>query len=389
MVPLQAMRPGTTADAVAQALVDADAACTFVPGFGASETFAAWCRLRGAAEPISFHEEVAVGVAHGAALAGTRAAVLTKAHGLVKAGNAVIDAMSAGTTAGLVLLVFEDKDGSHSDNVIEAEPFLEAARVPYAFARPSDAHAAVLRAFVESERRRLPVAVVLDAAEARAPASCAPAPLPSPPAYARDVQRHVVCPLFAGYQRAVLDARLAGASADAVPRPAVPRVPEGLPAAWQATLQAYRPAFEALLGVRGDVVAGDAGASSSYCLPPFDAIDVGSYMGSALPLGIGARLAGRRGVWAVTGDFSFLAAGHLGLLEAAARGVDLKVLVLANGVALATGGQPVPRDALGLVLGGYADRTREVPLGDAAAVASALQEAAAAPGLRIVVARLE
>lgn len=387
MPQAQALRATTTADAVAQALVDADAACAFVPGFGASETFAAWCRLRGTAEAISFHEEVAVGVAHGAALAGKRAAVLTKAHGVVKAGNAVIDAMSAGVTAGLVLLVFEDKDGSHSDNVIEAEPFLVAARVPHAHARPGDAHAAVLRAFAESERRRVPVAVLLDAAEARAAASFAPAPLPPPPPYERDVQRHVVCPIFAPYQRAVLDARLVGADPSALPRPRLPRVPDGLPAAWRPTLDAYRPAFEALLRARGDVVAGDAGASSSYCLPPFDAIDVGSYMGGALPLAVGALVAGRRGVWAVTGDFSFLAAGHLGLLEAAARGVDLKVLVLANGVALATGGQSIPADALGRVLAGYAERTREVTLRDPDAVEEAIREAATLPGLRIVVAR--
>jgi TPP-dependent indolepyruvate ferredoxin oxidoreductase alpha subunit len=57
--------------------------------------------------------------------------------------------------------------------------------------------------------------------------------------------------------------------------------------------------------------------------------------------------------WAVTGDFGFAAAGHLGLLEARHRALPLKVVLLGNGTARATGGQPVPPRALDTLLAGY------------------------------------
>jgi TPP-dependent indolepyruvate ferredoxin oxidoreductase alpha subunit len=78
-------------------------------------------------------------------------------------------------------------------------------------------------------------------------------------------------------------------------------------------------------------------------------------MGGSLPLAIGAYLAGCRPAWAVTGDFSFIAAGHLGLIEAAWRNIPLKVLVLWNGKAETTGGQRIPNGALERVLKGYED----------------------------------
>ncbi len=110
-------------------------------------------------------------------------------------------------------------------------------------------------------------------------------------------------------------------------------------------------------------------------------------MGGSLPLAIGAMLAGRRDAWAVTGDFAFVAAGHLGLAEAAKRGLPLKVLLLANGVSLSTGGQPVPAEALDAVLEGYRPCVRTIrDPSDRAEARAVLGEAARAGQLRVVVA---
>ena len=90
----------------------------------------------------------------------------------------------------------------------------------------------------------------------------------------------------------------------------------------------------------------------------------------------------------MTGDFSFVAAGHLGLLEAVARDLPLRVLLLANGMAETTGGQPVTTATLGRVLAGYHDAivSLEDPL-EQAACREALEQARARDGLSIVVAR--
>jgi hypothetical protein len=57
--------------------------------------------------------------------------------------------------------------------------------------------------------------------------------------------------------------------------------------------------------------------------------------------------------WAVTGDYAFLAAGHMGLIEVMARRIPLKVLVMDNGCAMVTGGQPVPEGIFEQVLSGW------------------------------------
>ena len=110
-------------------------------------------------------------------------------------------------------------------------------------------------------------------------------------------------------------------------------------------------------------------------------------MGGSLPLAIGASLAGLRNVWAVTGDFSFIAAGHLGLPEALQRGIPLKVLILYNGRAETTGGQPIPDGTLEGIVDGYARYVRRIrDPQNAEETESVLREASAAAELRIVIA---
>lgn len=69
------------ATVIARGLEDAAAqVVTNVPGFGGTQVFEAWSRRREQGGVVSFHEEVAYAVAHGASLVGARSATLLKAH---------------------------------------------------------------------------------------------------------------------------------------------------------------------------------------------------------------------------------------------------------------------------------------------------------------------
>jgi TPP-dependent indolepyruvate ferredoxin oxidoreductase alpha subunit len=112
-------------------------------------------------------------------------------------------------------------------------------------------------------------------------------------------------------------------------------------------------------------------------------------MGGSLPLALGVYMAGVRPAWAVSGDFSFIAAGHLGLLEAMQRQIPLKVLLLYNGKAETTGGQMIPEGLLEQVLRGYWEHVRFIhDPSNFAEVESAIKKASSSQELRIVVADL-
>jgi TPP-dependent indolepyruvate ferredoxin oxidoreductase alpha subunit len=135
------------------------------------------------------------------------------------------------------------------------------------------------------------------------------------------------------------------------------------------------------------MVTGDTGVSSLFAFEPYNCIDITTYMGGSVPLAIGAYMGGHSDVWAVTGDFSFIAAGHLGLLEARQRGIPLKVLILSNGQAASTGGQPVPENALETVLAGYNKHLLFIKNPhDGSEIRSVLQAANNSAEMRIVIA---
>jgi len=112
----------------------------------------------------------------------------------------------------------------------------------------------------------------------------------------------------------------------------------------------------------------------------------GGHEGS-LPLAMGVHLAGVRPAWAISGDFSFIAAGHLGLLEAVQRQIPLKVLLLCNGKAETTGGQKIQGGLLERILRGYEEYVHVIhdPL-DKREVDSTMKSAANFAELSIVVA---
>lgn len=132
--------------------------------------------------------------------------------------------------------------------------------------------------------------------------------------------------------------------------------PIRLPGWGERRLDRYLPFMDALAATRPAWVSGDTGLPTLFGLEPYRLVEATSYLGGSLPLAVGAYLAGRRPAWAVTGDFSFLAAGHLGLVEARLREVPLKVALFWNGQAAVTGGQPVDRSLLEAVLAGHPHR---------------------------------
>ncbi|HXE73176.1 MAG TPA: thiamine pyrophosphate-dependent enzyme, partial [Candidatus Nitrosotenuis sp.] len=165
--------------------------------------------------------------------------------------------------------------------------------------------------------------------------------------------------------------------------PRLPTVQEAL----GPRAEPYEAVFAAFRRVRGPVVAGDTSLSTLFALPPWDCVDLCTCMGGSISLALGAMLAGFQDVWAVTGDFSFVAAGHLGLLEAAGRGLPLKVLIFWNGRAAATGGQPVDPALFEGILAGYPGRVARVGRHHGPqAIEQVLRQAASSPGLRLVVA---
>jgi TPP-dependent indolepyruvate ferredoxin oxidoreductase alpha subunit len=410
--------------AIARALREVDVhIATHVPGHGATQTFDAFRELSGEDMPISFHEEPAYAIAHGAALLGMRSACIIKSHGLTKAMNAVMDSLSCGITAGMVNLIFEDKGGSHSDNIIDILPLIDGAEMPHATATAATIYRDVIDAYKKSEMLQLPYTLVIDSAEIDIETDVLPHPkhplhdLPVPKRllknvphkmswYRRDVQRHVVCPIFAEYQRKVLKNKLHRPGfIEFVPRPAMPIIPEGLPAAYQEAVKPYLPLFEVFKTLPVDFVCGDAGVSTLSALPPYDIVHAALYMGGSIPTAIGAWLAmnspafPRRGqasptmrgggsCWSFIGDFSFISAGHYGLLEALTRKAPIKVLIFANGKAQTTGGQPLDLALLETLLAGYDRYIRRLgnPF-DPTELRAILTEVNDSEELRIVVAK--
>lgn len=382
--------PTPLANAIACALFDAGTqVATHVPASGAVEVFDAFCDLSGQPKIYSYNEEAAFALAHGASLGGARSAAILKSHGFAKAANAVVDSIVAGNSAALVLLVFHDATGAHSDTILDTLPLVAGTGIRHLSPEPDAAYSEILRAFLLSEKFQIPVAVVVDSADLSSPVALDRRPLPPlPPApFLRDAHRRVLCPFLAPYQRRALEARLAELPPPP-DKPSLPKVPDDLPPKFKPTALAYQPVFDAFLQIKGDdaVVAGDAGTSALFAFPPYSCIDVVSYYGGSIPLAAGLALAGRSNAWAVCGDFAFVAAAHMGLPEAVQRNLPVKTIVFHNRVAAATGGQPLQPDVFELVLGGYRDFVRRVRSdADPADILRALDVARKSPRPEIVV----
>ncbi len=347
-----------TERAVALALEDAGVkVATHVPATGATAIFDAYNELTHTVPSYAFNEETAYTIAHGAALAGVRSAAVLKSHGLAKAANSVVDSLTLGTTAGFVVIALDDPLGTHSDNIFGLEEFLIGTGIPFKKAGSATIYKDVLECFLWSEKLTIPVVLFVDSKLISQNTTTLRKRLYSPETkYKRDPLRHVLCPPLAPYQRKVLEAKLAGKNWREIPPPSLPPVPQGLPPAWRKAAAQFVPVFEVFQELRPQIpfAGGDTGLSSLFAFAPFACVDACSCYGGSLPLAIGFQAAGGGKAWAVTGDYAFLAAGHMGLLEALSRRIPLKVLIMDNGRAMATGGQPVAAGVFEQVLSGWA-----------------------------------
>lgn len=355
----------TLAEVLAQAVIDSRVTvCTHVPGYGGTETFAEYRKLVGNDVPYSFHEEVAYSVAHGAGLVGHRAACLIKTHGFAKATNSILSSMSTGTLGGVVVFAFDDPEGSHSDNIFDAEGFIRGSGIPYERLSLRDAYEQTWRMFERSEKLGLPCALIVDTRQIQGIVAFEKKAVEwrSIPFESRPDHR-VACPPLSAFQKQVLDRKLSGQSGWQELKPArLLKVPSGLPSPLRETAESYVPVFEefkAVVRKSGTVVAADAGTSGLFAFAPYHCIDFLTFMGGSTSLALGAHLAGFKS-WAVTGEFSFVAAGILGLLEAELRKVPLKLLIFDNHKASATGGQSVDERALRLALAPYMNRVERI-----------------------------
>ncbi len=347
---------------IAHALVDAGTdVVTHVPGYGANQIFDAYCRLASQQCPVSFNEEVAYSVAHGAGMVGARAATIIKAHGLAKAGNSVVDSLFAGTTAGFVNIIVEDETGGHSDSIFDTQAFLTGVGIPFIRAGGKGAYDGLIMAFEESEALSLPYVFLIEAnlVDQVADFSRTGTP-PKSESYLRDITRYFLQPVFGAYQRQVYEAKMQGEDWRHVPQPTVPNIPDDLPEDWRSKMRPYRGFFDVFRAFRGEIVTGEPGISHLFAFPPYDCLDLSTYMGGSVPLAVGACLAGYEDVWALTGDFSFLAAGHLGVAEVMQRRLPTNIVIFLNGKAGATGGQSIPMSVWERMMAGYSPYVRRV-----------------------------
>ena len=381
-----------TNQSIAHAVHDAGAdVVVCVPSTGTAKIFDVYNKIIPEDVPYSYNEEVAYTIAHSASLNGRRSAIIIKSHGLAKAANSLIDSLTAGTTAGFIVIITYDKKGRHSDNIFDHVDFVKGTGIPFRIPQNKTTYYQdILDCFCWSEQLQLPVGILIDSdmldEKVKKLSLRSTAPQVS---YHRDPLRHVLCPPLADYQFRILQAKLAGKDWRKVNRPAPLHIPDDLPPKWQKPAHDYMPIFQVFRQLRKEIdfVSGDTGISSLFAFPPFNCIDACTYYGGSLPLAIGAHLAGRRGAWAITGDYSFVAAGHMGLIEAVSRNIPLKVLVLYNGCAMTTGGQPLPENVLNHVISGYQSYVRYIksPL-DIDSIQSVLKPAVKSDRLEIIVA---
>ncbi|MFH0735245.1 MAG: thiamine pyrophosphate-dependent enzyme [bacterium] len=344
-------------DIIAFALVDLGIkVVTYVPGYGASETFDSYNLLAMRTPIISFHEETAFSIAHGASIVGVRSAVFIKAQGFMKAGNAATDSLYAQNIAGFVTFIFDDVEGSNSDNILEIEPILNGMAYPFKMTSGNSVYDDIVKAYLYSEQKKQPITIIIKCTEIGKSFTVARRQnLKKSFTYTRDIFSHVVNPIFAEYQYKVFTAKKLGVDTSTVLRSETPTIPENIPAKYKSSVEKYMPFFNIFKQLRGSIVTGDTSTSGMFVLPPFNCIDIITHLGGSIPLAIGAYLAGYKSVWALTGDFGFISAGHIGLLEAFNRQIPLKIVIFYNKEASATGGQKIPKNILKHILAGYSN----------------------------------
>lgn len=103
----------------------------------------------------------------------------------------------------------------------------------------------------------------------------------------------------------------------------------------------YEKLYSALRKINPSCLVGDLG---EYTKDTLDSIDGVLCFGSSISVGLGCLLAGKKNVFSITGDASYLHSGKNSIVEAIERNLPIKIVVICNGGSQGTGGQMIPGD---------------------------------------------
>jgi indolepyruvate ferredoxin oxidoreductase alpha subunit len=109
----------------------------------------------------------------------------------------------------------------------------------------------------------------------------------------------------------------------------------------------YNKVFGAIKELNDIATPSDIGCNTMGGLPPYSVMDGVWAMGSSIGIACGLAVAGHPRILAIIGDSTFLHAGLPPLIEAVHQRYRLTVLLLDNGAAAMTGGQPVAHRSTG------------------------------------------
>ncbi len=339
-----------TVQIIARALLNCGATpLTWTPALGVSEIMDAYIGITNEVSPYSFNEETAYTIAHGSALYGGFSATIVKTHGLLKAANSASDSMFVELSGGMVVVVIDDQEGFRSDSIIFARKILKGIEMPFVSSSAETIYSDIIQAFERSNKMCIPHAVIIDTAEVLKEniehGKVVAEKIKKQP-FSRCPERQILFPMLTRYQRRVLDARLANEKIPGVST--LPHIPDDIPPLWHPAIKRYEPMMNALKSqkTKKTFITTDIGFYASFSFPPFEIQDVCTFMGCSISLAAGAVYAGCEDAWAVVGDFTFLAAGHLVLLDPGILEMPLKVILIDNGMAETTGKQIIHKDAL-------------------------------------------
>lgn len=346
-------------EAISKFLIDNEFnTITYVPGYGGSQIYNELIKSKTDLR-MSYHEEVAYTISHSSAICGRRSATLMKTHGLAKAMNAVIDSLLAGNNASFLILLGDDQTGLHSDCIFDAELMVIGTNIDYIRLDITNPIPQLVQIATHSEKIQRPVIILYDTEFMDLEVNYPNIQIESTSSnYTRDISRFLLNPIIAQYQ---WDYLLFERN-QIVQKPELPKypiIPEEARPHWKAVIEQYAPVFDEFkkIKVKYDniIVSGETSLPSLFAFPNYNCIDIVCYMGASIPIAIGAYMAGIENVWATSGDFTFISAGHLGLLEAHFRNIPIKILLFQNNIAAATGGQKIDKNLLEHTLAPYKD----------------------------------
>lgn len=168
------------------------------PGTPSTEIVELLARCEGVHAEWSVNEKLALEVAVGASMVGTRALAAMKHVGLNVASDTLMSIGLTGVNAGLVIAVADDVGFSSSQNEQDSRYWGRFAHLPVLEPRdPQDAYRMARAAFDLSERHRMPVLLRMTTRVCHVKRTVeldAALPAPVPQAYTKDPRRWVLSP---------------------------------------------------------------------------------------------------------------------------------------------------------------------------------------------------